>query len=102
MEISERSGQAESNQKIDAANSAKSELKLKIPRPPNAFMLYANEHRKVMAQQHPADSNKEISRKLGKTWKQLDLKQKAVYFEKANNISMEHKKKYPVDHGHVA
>nr|CAI5836106.1 unnamed protein product [Callosobruchus analis] len=58
-------------------------------------MLYANEHRKIMAQQHPADSNKEISRKLGKTWKQLDIKQKAVYFEKANSISVEHKKKYP-------
>ncbi|CAH1954244.1 unnamed protein product [Acanthoscelides obtectus] len=88
---------ADDNQRKDTENSmvVKQDLKLKIPRPPNAFMLYANEHRKIMAQQYPADSNKEISKKLGKTWKQLDLKKKAVYFEKANTISEEHKRKYP-------
>ena len=67
----------------------------KIPRPPNAFMLYANEHRKAMAHLFPADSNKEISRRLGQTWKDLNMQEKNQYFQKARDIDIEHKKKYP-------
>ncbi|XP_076259183.1 uncharacterized protein LOC143195670 [Rhynchophorus ferrugineus] len=67
----------------------------KIPRPPNAFMLYANEHRKFMAHLYPTDSNKEISRKLGQTWKDLNVQEKNKYFQRAKDIDMEHKKKYP-------
>lgn len=70
-------------------------LKPKIPRPPNAFMLYANENRKIMAQQFPADSNKEISKKLGSSWKNLDIAEKNKYFDRARLIDLEHKKKYP-------
>ncbi|KAL1131972.1 hypothetical protein AAG570_011583 [Ranatra chinensis] len=33
----------------------------KIPRPPNAFMLYANTWRRRLAYAHPGESNKEIS-----------------------------------------
>lgn len=58
-------------------------------------MLYANENRKVMAQRYPADSNKEISRKLGSTWKNLDVEEKNKYYEKAREKDMEHKRKYP-------
>ncbi|KAG8322872.1 hypothetical protein J6590_012861 [Homalodisca vitripennis] len=38
----------------------------KIPRPPNAFMIFANEWRKQLAQQHPTDSNKSINKPLAK------------------------------------
>lgn len=69
--------------------------KPKIPRPPNAFMLYANENRKSMAQQYPADSNKEISKKLGSIWRNLNAEEKNKYFDKAREIDMEHKRKYP-------
>lgn len=48
-----------------------------------------------MAQRYPADSNKEISKKLGSTWKNLDVEQKNKYFDKAREIDMEHKRKYP-------
>lgn len=58
-------------------------------------MLYANENRKTMAQRYPADSNKEISKKLGSTWKNLDADEKRRYFEKAREIDLEHKRKYP-------
>lgn len=40
---------------------ANSTTKLKIPRPPNAFMLFANEWRKKLATQNPRESNKDIS-----------------------------------------
>ncbi|KAG5875320.1 Sex-determining region Y protein, partial [Gonioctena quinquepunctata] len=70
-------------------------LKPRIPRPPNAFMLYANENRKIMSQQFPADSNKEISKKLGSTWKNLNPEDKMKYFDKARIVDLEHKRKYP-------
>lgn len=70
-------------------------IRQKIPRPPNAFMLYANEHRKTLAHLFPADSNKEISRRLGQSWKDLNLQEKNQYFQKAKDIDQEHKRKYP-------
>lgn len=39
----------------------KLQLAPKIPRPPNAFMLFANEWRKKLAFQYPRESNKDIS-----------------------------------------
>ncbi|KAK2588146.1 hypothetical protein KPH14_004196 [Odynerus spinipes] len=39
-------------------------LKRKIPRPANAFMLFANEWRKKLANENPRESNKDISVRL--------------------------------------
>ncbi len=47
------------------------EPKEKIPRPPNAFMIFANEWRRKLATQFPNESNKEISVRLGIMWKNL-------------------------------
>ncbi|KAF2881420.1 hypothetical protein ILUMI_24760, partial [Ignelater luminosus] len=70
-------------------------LSSKIPRPANAFMIYANENRKKMAQMYPQESNKEISKRLGVSWKSLDVSEKKRYFELAKTVDAEHKKKYP-------
>ncbi|XP_066141752.1 sex-determining region Y protein-like [Euwallacea fornicatus] len=70
-------------------------VRSKIPRPPNAFMLFANDHRKALAYVYPADSNKEISRRLGQTWKNLSLPEKNQYYQKAKEIDLEHKRRYP-------
>lgn len=43
----------------------------KIPRPPNSFMIFANEWRRQLAGQFPNESNKEISVRLGVMWKNL-------------------------------
>ncbi len=43
----------------------------KIPRPPNSFMIFANEWRRQLASQFPNESNKEISVRLGLMWKNL-------------------------------
>lgn len=67
----------------------------KIPRPPNAFMLYANENRKKMSQIYPTESNKDISKRLGSGWKSLDEDERKKYFEKAKAIGVQHKKEYP-------
>lgn len=67
----------------------------KIRRPMNAFMLFANANRKRMAEIHPDESNKDISKRLGITWRSLNVVDKAKYFEVARLIDGEHKKKYP-------
>lgn len=68
---------------------------LKVPRPANAFMLFANENRKKMAQQFPLESNKEISKRLGNSWKQLEAEEKNRFFVLAKKVDAEHKLKYP-------
>lgn len=47
------------------------QIKEKIPRPPNSFMIFANEWRRQLAGQFPNESNKEISVRLGVMWKNL-------------------------------
>lgn len=46
---------------VDAATSR---VKPKIPRPANAFMLFANEWRRKLAAENPRESNKDISVRL--------------------------------------
>ncbi|CAG9762139.1 unnamed protein product [Ceutorhynchus assimilis] len=67
----------------------------KVPRPPNAFMLYANENRKVLSRLYPTESNAEISKRLGQTWKMLCQQKKNKYFMNAKLIDKEHKRKHP-------
>ncbi|XP_063922489.1 transcription factor Sox-3-like isoform X2 [Zophobas morio] len=67
----------------------------RIPRPPNAFMLYANENRKKMSQLYPTESNKDISKRLGSGWKCLDEEERKRFFDRAKAIGLQHKREYP-------
>ncbi|KAJ9584428.1 hypothetical protein L9F63_021228, partial [Diploptera punctata] len=67
----------------------------KIPRPPNAFMLFANEWRKKLAVEFPRESNKDISVRLGAMWKTMLKEEKEKYFTLAREVDAEHKRKYP-------
>ncbi|KAJ8669018.1 hypothetical protein QAD02_000277 [Eretmocerus hayati] len=67
----------------------------KIPRPANAFMLFANEWRKKLAVENPHESNKDISVRLGVMWKTMSKDVKEKYFELARQVDAEHKRKYP-------
>ncbi|KAJ1529822.1 hypothetical protein ONE63_006563 [Megalurothrips usitatus] len=67
----------------------------RIPRPPNAFMLFANEYRKKLSCENPRESNKDISVRLGTMWKSMTKEKKDTYFELARLVDAEHKKKYP-------
>lgn len=53
------SSMIEKNRILGANNSTAG--KQKIPRPANAFMLFANEWRKKLAVENPRESNKDIS-----------------------------------------
>uniref|UniRef100_A0A1B6HQT3 BTB domain-containing protein n=1 Tax=Homalodisca liturata TaxID=320908 RepID=A0A1B6HQT3_9HEMI len=67
----------------------------KIPRPPNAFMIFANDWRRKLALEFPVESNKEISVRLGTMWKNLDADSKEMYYSAARKADEEHKQKYP-------
>ncbi|XP_034943823.1 uncharacterized protein [Chelonus insularis] len=69
--------------------------KAKIPRPANAFMLFANEWRKKLALENPRESNKDISVRLGVLWKNMGKDVKEKYFSLARQVDAEHKRKYP-------
>ncbi|KAG6794721.1 hypothetical protein HZU73_10286 [Apis mellifera caucasica] len=49
---------------IDGRIADSNGVKRKIPRPANAFMLFANEWRKKLAAENPRESNKDISVRL--------------------------------------
>ncbi|KAL6423572.1 hypothetical protein ACFW04_010247 [Cataglyphis niger] len=71
------------------------EVKRKIPRPANAFMLFANEWRRKLAAENPRESNKDISVRLGIFWKNMSKDVKEKYFALAREVDREHKRKYP-------
>ncbi|CAG7818345.1 unnamed protein product [Allacma fusca] len=86
------------NETCDGSQDGKAGLmepKEKIPRPPNAFMIFANEWRRKLATQFPNESNKEISVRLGIMWKNLSGDSKEEYFAASRQANEDHKKKYP-------
>ncbi|XP_036149462.1 uncharacterized protein LOC105831471 [Monomorium pharaonis] len=77
------------------ADAAVTGVKRKIPRPANAFMLFANEWRRKLAAENPRESNKDISVRLGIFWKNMSKDVKEKYFALAREVDKEHKRKYP-------
>jgi hypothetical protein len=67
----------------------------KIRRPPNAFMIFANEWRRKLASENPSESNKAISIRLGIMWKGMDPTEKEGYYNASKQADFEHKQKYP-------
>ncbi|XP_026671684.1 uncharacterized protein LOC113464688 [Ceratina calcarata] len=80
---------------IDGRIADSNGVKRKIPRPANAFMLFANEWRKKLAAENPRESNKDISVRLGVLWKSMAKDVKEKYFALAREVDAEHKRKYP-------
>nr|XP_012139818.1 PREDICTED: uncharacterized protein LOC100878409 isoform X2 [Megachile rotundata] len=80
---------------IDGRIADSNGVKRKIPRPANAFMLFANEWRKKLAAENPRESNKDISVRLGILWKNMAKEVKEKYFALAREVDAEHKRKYP-------
>ena len=64
-------------------------------RPPNAFILYSQAMRSEVRQQNPSLSNTEVSRILGKMWKEVPNEVKLQYKQKAAALQSEFKKSHP-------
>ncbi|KAK9728228.1 hypothetical protein K7432_001173 [Basidiobolus ranarum] len=67
----------------------------KTPRPTNAFILFRRENHGRIFQQNPHLSNNDVSKTLGKEWKELPENQKEIYRQKARSLQQEHQAKYP-------
>lgn len=64
-------------------------------RPPNAFILYSQAMRSQVRQENPQLSNTEVSRILGKMWKEVPNDVKITYKQKAAALQNEFKKNHP-------
>jgi HMG (high mobility group) box len=65
-------------------------LAKKVPRPPNAFILYRKEHQPLLKQQNPSLHNNEISKILGKQWNSEHESVKSRYKRMAERIKHKH------------
>ncbi|XP_070494148.1 transcription factor Sox-8 [Chironomus tepperi] len=66
-----------------------------IKRPMNAFMVWAQAARRVMSKQYPNLQNSELSKSLGKLWKDLNDSDKRPFIEFAENLRLNHKMDHP-------
>lgn len=71
------------------------QLRWRIPRPPNAFMLFAQEKRRLVAAENPNENNQRVSSRLGKLWRSLSAADKEPYQRKAAEAAAVHRRRYP-------
>ncbi len=67
----------------------------RIRRPRNAFILYSNENRRRVSALNPDLDNREISRILGRLWRQLSRDQQYLYWRRAAEERRLHRQNYP-------
>ncbi|XP_077265289.1 uncharacterized protein LOC143899149 [Temnothorax americanus] len=67
----------------------------RIKRPMNAFMVWSQIERRKICEVQPDMHNAEISKKLGKKWKQLSEEDKKPYKEEAERLRDFHAAEYP-------
>ncbi|KAI1919798.1 hypothetical protein LOZ12_002240 [Ophidiomyces ophidiicola] len=67
----------------------------KVPRPPNAFILYRQHHHPLIKAAHPEYHNNDISILLGKKWKSETAEVKAHFKTLADEIKRKHAEDHP-------
>ena len=67
----------------------------KIPRPPNAFILYRSDKQAIIKEENPKIDNKDISRIIGEMWNDESASVRQSYYWKAKLKKSEHERMYP-------
>ncbi|RZC41233.1 SOX-15-like [Asbolus verrucosus] len=66
-----------------------------IKRPMNAFMVWSQIERRKICEVQPDMHNAEISKKLGRRWKELKDDERQPFIEEAERLRQLHQKEYP-------
>ncbi|OAD60717.1 Transcription factor Sox-10 [Eufriesea mexicana] len=66
-----------------------------VKRPMNAFMVWAQAARRILADQYPQRHNAELSKTLGKLWRLLSDNDKKPFIEEADRLRVIHKREHP-------
>ncbi len=83
--------------------SAQPSVLRKIPRPPNAFILYrSNKMRELSSKESPTgeglsklDYQRQLSKRIGELWRGETDEVKAIFYEKSQQAAREHAERYP-------
>jgi len=79
------------NQQQQLANAKRNRVK----RPMNSFLLFSNEMRPILQAQNKDQSNAQISKLLGNSWKALPSEDKTKYVERAAKIKTDFSAAHP-------
>ncbi|KHE80352.1 hypothetical protein GE21DRAFT_1218583 [Neurospora crassa] len=71
---------------IHASAPKEQQKKAKIPRPPNAYILYRKDHHREIREQNPGLHNNEISVIVGNMWRDEQPHIREKYFNMSNEI----------------
>ncbi|XP_037576962.1 sex-determining region Y protein [Dermacentor silvarum] len=71
------------------------QLRSRIPRPRSAFMLFAEEKRRSVADENPNENNQRVSSRLGELWRSLSTAVKEPYQRKAAEAAIVHRRNHP-------
>ncbi|KAH7979863.1 hypothetical protein HPB49_011661 [Dermacentor silvarum] len=71
------------------------QLRSSIPRPRSAFMLFAEEKRRSVADENPNENNQRVSSRLRKLWRSLSGGVKEPYQRKVAEAAIVHRRNHP-------